>query len=223
VSNPYWPLFDLRLRIDDITLRPTIDADLQPLADLKPRDVELNPVRTRFDRGDLDRGSWTHQAHWQSIGTWRPESWNLGFSVFRDNGLVGVQTLEGDEFARRRTVDSSSWLVEAARGQGVGKAMRLAVLALAFDGLGAELAVTEAWQDNAASLGVSTALGYVDNGWYRHDREAAVGGVDTMTRMRLTRAAFEQRNAGHGVQIDNLEPCLPFFGLTPSWTRPDAG
>jgi RimJ/RimL family protein N-acetyltransferase len=210
VGHPYWPIFDLRLRIGDVELRPTSDADLRPLADLKPRDLELNPARTRFGL-ETDRGTWTFQSYWRSVGNWRPDDWNLEFSVFAAGELVGVQTLEGAEFARCRTVDTSSWLIEEARGKGIGKAMRLAVLALAFDGLGAELAVTEAWQDNHASLGVSRALGYVDNGWYRHTREPE--GVGTMARMRLTLEDFRARHARTGVEIDNLEPCLALFGL----------
>jgi RimJ/RimL family protein N-acetyltransferase len=121
---------------------------------------------------------------------------------------VGVQTLEADDFATRRTVDSSSWLTTTARGRGIGKRMRLAVLTLAFDGLGAEVAETSAWHDNAASLGVSASLGYVDNGVYIH---ADRGRVDEMRRMRLTRRGFaEQPHAN--VLIEGLPACLPFFG-----------
>lgn len=214
MGNEYWPIFDLRLSVGEVELRPTVDADLQPLADLKPRDLELNPARTTFGRGDVDRGSWTYQSYWQSVGNWRPDSWNLEFSVFHRDELRGIQTLEGEHFARLRTVDSSSWLVPEARGQGLGKAMRLAVLALAFEGLHAEMAITEAWHDNHSSLGVSRALGYVDNGWYLHTKEPDQ--VATMVRMRLARGTFEEHNAGHGVRIDNLEPCLPLFGLVRS-------
>ena len=39
--------------------------------------------------------------------------------------------------------------------------MRRAVLALAFGPLGAEAAITSAWPDNGASLGVSQSLGYL--------------------------------------------------------------
>jgi RimJ/RimL family protein N-acetyltransferase len=42
--------------------------------------------------------------------------------------------------------------------------MREAILHLAFDGLGAERADTAAWVTNHASLSVSRALGYRDNG-----------------------------------------------------------
>jgi len=219
VTHRFWPLFDLRLRIGTIELRPIADADLTPLANLKPLDVELNPANPVYAvaPGRIATGITVHQSLWQSRGAWRPESWNLEFTVVADGAVVGVQCLEADEFARRRTVDSASWLITDARGRGIGKAMRLAVLALAFDGLGAEMAVTEAWHDNHGSLGVSRSLGYVDNGFYRHDRAASAdfpeAGVDDMARMRLSRAEFINRHPYHGVVIENLEPCLPYFGL----------
>ena len=72
---------------------------------------------------------------------------------------MGYQGLEGDDFARLRTVDSSSFLTGAARGQGLGKQMRAAVLSLAFGALGARFAIASAWTDNYASLAVSGALG----------------------------------------------------------------
>jgi hypothetical protein len=33
VSNRYWPAFDLRLRVGEVSLRPVTEADLAPLAD----------------------------------------------------------------------------------------------------------------------------------------------------------------------------------------------
>ena len=46
VSYRYWPLFDLRLSTPDLRLRPMTEADLAPIADLLPDDVErrLPPV-----------------------------------------------------------------------------------------------------------------------------------------------------------------------------------
>jgi RimJ/RimL family protein N-acetyltransferase len=58
-----------------------------------------------------------------------------------------------------RTVRTGSWLGLPFQGQGYGKAMRQAVLALAFDGLGAEVAETEAAVDNLRSAGVSRSVG----------------------------------------------------------------
>ncbi len=212
VSHAYWPVFDLRLRDDRLLLRPVTEADLGPLADLLPPDVEQNPALPSFGIGAAraGRGVAVHQEYWHSLGTWRPDSWNLGFVVLLDDAPVGVQRLEADGFAARRTVDSSSWLVTGARGRGIGTAMRRAVLALAFDGLAAEVAETSAWHDNAASLGVSRALGYVDNGVYRH---ANGDRVDDMVRMRLTRQTWRGRHAGHPVDVEGLDACLPFFGI----------
>jgi RimJ/RimL family protein N-acetyltransferase len=211
VTHAYWPLMDLRLATGDVTLRPMTGEDVGPLAHVLPGDVEQNPIFPSYGGRDgrLARGTTLQQTYWHSLGTWRPESWSLPLTVSVEGTPVGVQTLEADEFAARRTVDSSSWLTTAARGRGIGKQMRLAVLALAFDGLDAEVAETSAWHDNAASLGVSRSLGYVDNGVYTH---ADRGRVDEMRRMRLTRSAWLQyRHAD--VRIEGLAACRPFFGV----------
>ncbi|HZD99071.1 MAG TPA: GNAT family protein [Micromonosporaceae bacterium] len=209
--STYWPLAGLRLATDEVMLRPMIEDDVGPLADLLPEDVDQNPIFASYAGRDgrSARGTTLHQTYWHTLGTWRPESWNLPLTVFVDGMPVGVQTLEADDFAARRTVDSSSWLTTAARGRGIGKRMRLAVLTLAFDGLGATVAETSAWHDNAASLGVSRSLGYVDNGVYMH---ADRGRVDEMRRMRLTRAAWSQHRHAD-VHIEGLPACLPFFGV----------
>jgi RimJ/RimL family protein N-acetyltransferase len=110
----------------------------------------------------------------------------------------------------RRTVETASWLATAWQGRGVGKAMRLAVLALAFDGLGALAAETEAWHFNAASLGVSRSVGYADNGVTLHTHGDRVA---EMVRMRMTRDAWTARHTGHGVTIDGLEGCRYLFGV----------
>ena len=60
--------------------------------------------------------------------------------------------------------------------------MRVAVLQLAFAGLGAHFAVSSAWHDNHASLGVSRSLGYVENGIDLHVRDDR---VDRLQRMIL--------------------------------------
>ena len=211
--HPYWPVFDLRLRLGEITLRPVTEADLVPLADLRPADAETDPRLPTFDLADarVRAGVATCQSYWVSLGNWRPQSWRLGFAVRVGGELAGVQELAATEFATLRLVETSSWLATGWRGQGVGRAMRLAVLALAFDGLGAEVAETSAWPDNAASLGVSRALGYVDNGVVRHhDR----GRVDDMPRLRLTGAAWQARHRDHGVQTTGLDRCRHLFGVT---------
>jgi RimJ/RimL family protein N-acetyltransferase len=167
VSYRYWPLFGLRLSTADLRLRPMTEADLWPIADLLPDDVEQDPAPAEYDFGDarVGRGIVSHQSYWLAYGTWRPQAWRLSFVVRSPAGeILGVQELEGSDFLTLRTVDSSSFLVTGARGRGFGKQMRTAVLALAFGPLEAEAAITSAWHDNHASLGVSRALGYQPNG-----------------------------------------------------------
>jgi RimJ/RimL family protein N-acetyltransferase len=212
VPHPYWPLFDLRLTTPDLELRVATEADLSVLSDELPMDVEIDPGLPRFDIDDARRarGASLHQLYWRALGTWRPESWTIPFAVRRAGHPIGLQALEGDDFVKLRTVDSFSLLVTGVRGQGYGKQMRDAVLGLAFGPLGAVRAVSSAWHDNHASLGVSRALGYVDNGetLHRHDDR-----VDVMTHLRLTRDDWLERSDRPPVEIGGFEPCRPLFGL----------
>jgi RimJ/RimL family protein N-acetyltransferase len=213
VTNRYWPLFGLRLSTPALTLRPMTEADLAPIADLLPDDVELDPGRARYEFDDprLGRGILSHQNYWRAYGTWRPEAWRLGFVVRSAAGeILGVQELEGNDFPTLRTVDSSSFLIPAARGRGHGKEIRTAVLALAIGPLEARAAITSAWHDNHASLGVSRALGYRPNGESLH---AHPGRVDVLKHMRLLRADWLASGAGEHVEITGFDACRPLFGL----------
>lgn len=207
-----WPMADLRLTAADLQLRHLTEADLDALAAVLPDDVELDPAATPYPGLDrvANRGVAVHQAYWRALGTWRPESWALGFGVFQDGRLIGYQGLEGEDFVRLRTVDSSSWLIGAVRGRGVGKHLRAAVLALAFGPLGAQVAVTSAWTDNHASLGVSRALGYVDNGVVAHPRGETAG---QLAHLRLTRDRWLASGLGERVVVEGFDGCAPFFGL----------
>ncbi len=218
MGHPLWPLFDLRLATPDLELRHFTEADLPDLARVLPLDVELNPADHRYEGMSTShqRGVILAQAYWRSLGTWRPESWAIRFGVFHHGQLVGAQVLEGDDFLLLRTVDSASFLTAAARGRGWGKQMRRAVLALAFGPLEAEYAITSAWHDNAASLGVSRSLGYIDNGVERHPREGRVSPdelVDDMVHLRLSRAEWQRRHAADGITIAAFDACRPLFGL----------
>ena len=86
--------------------------------------------------------------------------------------------------------------------------MRGAVLALAFDGLDAESATTEAFLDNPASAGVSRALGYRPNGV----GSIAPEGVARETeRFRMTRGDWLGRSRP-AVGIEALDACRELFG-----------
>jgi RimJ/RimL family protein N-acetyltransferase len=212
VSHRYWPLFGLRLRTADLELRVATEADLVELADILPDDVELDPGLPGYDFGDphLARGAAIFQGYWRAFGNWRPDSWAVPFLVLRDGELIGQQVLEGDDFPRLRTVDSSSHLATRARGRGYGKQMRDAVLALAFGPLEATCAITSAWRDNQASLGVSRALGYRPNGQRLHRRGES---ADVMIHLRLSREDWLARVDRPRVEIIGYEECRPLFGL----------
>ncbi len=212
MTHPYWPMLDLRLTTEDLVLTPLVEADLAEVTERLPADHEPNPEATMFSvDAATQRGVVVHQEYWRYYGTWSPTAWRLNFAVRRGSELLGLQELEGNDFPTLRTVDSSSWLVPGARGTGTGKRMRRAVLALAFGPLDALAAVTSAYHDNLASLGVSRSIGYQPNG---ESLLARGEGVDTLVHLRMTRQQWEATGAARDVTVEGFEPCRPFFGLS---------
>ena len=210
----HWPLPGLRLRTPDLLLRPTTEADLLAVAATLSADIASNPQLPRFPGLDesTSRAVSAHQSYWQSVGNWSVDNWRLDFVVVVGERIVGVQSLEGEDFPVLRTVDSASHLARDVRGRGWGKQARRAALALAFGPLRAEYAITSAWQHNAASLGVSRALGYKPNGESRHGSDAGQG-VETMVHLRLSRADWEATGQAVSIEISGFERCRPFFGV----------
>jgi RimJ/RimL family protein N-acetyltransferase len=214
MRHPHWPLLDLRITTGDLELRPLVEADLAEVVRALPADLELNPHATRFAVAeDVHRAVVVHQEYWRSYGTWTVDAWRFHLAVRRDGELLGLQELEGNDFPTLRTVDSSSWLVPEARGSGLGKVMRRAVLSLAFDHLGALAAITSAWHDNHASLGVSRSLGYRPNGESLMAREGADQGVDTLVHLRMTRGDWLASGGSVGVTVEGVDACRPWFGV----------
>ena len=211
MTDARWPLLDLRLTTGDLVLTPLVEADLAEVVRVMPADLELNPAATRFAVDEpMHRGLVVQQEYWRSYGTWTPQAWRFHLAVRRGGELLGLQELEGEDFPTLRTVDTSSWLVAPVRGTGVGKAMRRAVLALAFDHLGAQAAITSAWHDNYASLGVSRSLGYRPNGESFLARD---DGVDTLVHLRMTVADWRAAGGAPDVTVSGVGPALPLFGL----------
>lgn len=210
---PGWPLSGLRLRCRGTELRVVRERDLAELADKLPDDFEHDPhaeLLVGLDR-DANRRRLLYQTYWRSLGTWSPVSWYLDLAVWHNGELAGGQSLEAEQFPLLRTVDTGSWLAKAVRGRGVGVAMRMAVLGLAFDHLGAEAAITAAAGGNGASLGVSRRIGYRPNGVSFSDSEH---GRIELTHLRLTADAWRASGLGRDVTVTGLEPCLPWFGQT---------
>ena len=208
----WWPLFDLRIRTPRLALRHVREADLPTLVAGLPADLELDPSLPSLGLADphLDRGTWICREYWRSLGLWRPDDWCLRLLIEMDGRAAGVQTLEGTDYDALRTVDTASYLQPWARGRGVGKEMRTAVLALAFGPLRARWAITSAWVDNHASLGVSRALGYRDNGL---SLLAYQGRVGTQAHLRLDRRDWRASGLGRDVVIEGFDACRPWFGV----------
>lgn len=207
-----WPLFGLEIATGQLVLRPMTEAWAIRLARDVPADLEMNPDAPVLTGVSEARGRaiMSLQGYWTAYGTWSVESWRLPFAVFHGDDLIGGQTLEGERFPLVREVDSASYLQPAARGKGFGKEMRRAILTLAFGPMGAEMAITSAWHDNHASLGVSRAMGYEPNGVARHvhgDR------VSELFNLRLSREKWERSGLAEGVEIRGFEPCRELFGL----------
>jgi RimJ/RimL family protein N-acetyltransferase len=74
----------------------------------------------------------------------------------------------------------------------------------------ATTAITSAWHDNHASLGVSRALGYRPNGETLHARD---DGADVMVHLRLTRSDWLANDLGSGIEISGFDRCRFLFGL----------
>jgi RimJ/RimL family protein N-acetyltransferase len=147
------------------------------------------------------------QGHWSRLGSWTPASWALELGVFRDGTPIGMVTLKARDFAILREVKTESWLGLEHHGQGLGTEARRALLYLAFEGLDAEAALTEAFQDNAGSQGVSRKLGYRPDGI---SRDVLHGQAVVSDRLRLTRADWLA--AGHPpATVDGLEDCRSWF------------
>jgi RimJ/RimL family protein N-acetyltransferase len=207
-----WPLFELRIRSEHLVLRLPTDDDILALIDvakagIHPPDempfgvawsVEPSPA---FERGFL-------QHHWSVRGSWTPEAWTLNLLVELDGGPIGSQTIGAKDFAIHRIVDTGSWLGQAFQGRGLGKEMRAAVLAFAFDGLGARVAESAAVADNLASARVSRSLGYEDNGI---GALAPQGLSRESQRFRMTMAGWRSRPRPP-VEIEGLVACRELFG-----------
>ncbi|CAN5858470.1 GNAT family protein [soil metagenome] len=212
MAHTIWPLFDLRVRTARLELRPATDELLVAVADLAAagvHDAATMPFLeawTDAPPDELRRG--TLQWGWRHRAGWAPEAWNLGLAVLLGGEVVGVQDIGAEQFAKLRTVHTGSWLGRCHQGQGIGTEMRGAVLHLAFAGLGATVAYSGAWHDNAPSIAVSRRHGYVDNG----ERVLLRRGVpDRQLDFRLERSAWEERRRDD-VTIEGLGPCLPLFG-----------
>jgi RimJ/RimL family protein N-acetyltransferase len=149
------------------------------------------------------------RAVWAGRARVEPSWWRLYFVVEVDGDVVGVQDLIAEDFPAFGEVSTFSWLAPNARGRGLGREMRAAVLHLAFVGLGAREATSEAFLDNDASNAVSRSLGYEENGLAWATRR---GQPFRLRRWTLSRTRWEATQR-HDIVLTGVEQCLPFLGL----------
>ncbi|WP_066286320.1 GNAT family N-acetyltransferase [Arthrobacter sp. B6] len=207
-----WPLFGLTLTTPRLVLRPITDDDI-PAALAAARSGVHEPGRNPFSTpwaelpaGEL--GPKMAQFYWRCRSEVTPKSWTLLLGIWHENEFIGCQDIGAKDFAALKTVSTGSWLKQSVHGRGLGKEMRAAVALYAFDWLKAEVAESEAAAWNAASLGVSRALGYELNGV---TRTAWGDKAEEVQKVRLTPATFKRPD--WTLQVEGHEAAAKYLGI----------
>jgi RimJ/RimL family protein N-acetyltransferase len=211
-----YPLLGVRVSTPALELRGATDELLDQLAEVvRAGKTHADPAPyddpSSFYEPDPDLrvAKWL-RAVWRRRGNVEPDSWRLNFVVMVDSRPVGEQTLTGVNFSSLGTVTTFSWLSADERRRGLGREMRAAILHLAFDGLGAKEAASDAFIDNHGSNAISQGLGYEPNGsdWATRQGEPAL-----LNRWRLTRDHWERRRR-NDIRLHNIEACHALLPLS---------
>ena len=213
MNTPHpWPLVDLRIRTPRLELRLPTDDDLLGLLDVVRAGV-ADPDQTVFmvpwhqlPSPALERQFLQHC--WKSRGSWNPSAWSLNLVLVENGRPIGQQEIAARDFGIRKLVQSGSWIGREFQGRGLGTEARAAILALAFDGLGADFAESGYFAGNERSRRVSEKLGYER---ICEEILSIEGRQRREIRVRCSRASW--RRDVVPVTIENLEPCLPLFGV----------
>lgn len=207
-----WPPFGIRIRSEHLLLSLPTDEDILAMIDVAragihpPDEMPFAVAWTDLQGQEFERGFVQH--HSAARAGWTPASWAFHLMIELDGQPIGAQSIVATGFASRRTVGTGSWLGRAWQGLGLGREMRAAVLAFAFDGLRAERAETDAFLDNGPSNGVSRSLGYAEDGF----GTLAPRGVERTTqRWVMTLKAWRSRPRPP-VTIEGLVSCRHLFG-----------
>jgi RimJ/RimL family protein N-acetyltransferase len=132
----------------------------------------------------------------------------LELAVLSGGTVVGAQGGSGADWPVLREVETGSWLGREHQGHGIGTRMRVLMLHLLFDGLGAESVTSGAFEDNAASNAVSRKVGYEPDGIARVVRGGAAAVVNRyrMTRERwLEVRAVDAELLGAPVELEGVQ------------------
>jgi RimJ/RimL family protein N-acetyltransferase len=208
MPHPYWPLFDLEVRTPRLAMLPIDDDRAVQLAALAAKGIHdpgFMPFAMPWSRSEspvLERRAL--QYFWRCRAETSPASWNINFAVVVDGTVVGTTGLVATDFGRMRQFETGSWLGREHQGRGIGKQMRVATLALGFDGFGAEWATTGAWHDNGPSLGVTRSLGYTEVGTRRQLRDDTA--PDRLVGFEMPRAHYEGALRRDDIELVGVEP-----------------
>ncbi len=208
-----WPLYALRIRSERLVLRLPTDAEILSMIDLAkagihaPDEMPFAVPWSTLPSPAFERGFLAH--HWAMRANWSPDDWTLNLMTELEGVPIGTQGMGAVKFATFQTVNTGSWLGRAYHGNGYGKEMRAAILAFAFDGLGARVALTQAFLDNAPSNAVSRGLGYEEDGM---GSLAPEGVARDSQRFRMTAEVWRSRERP-AIEIEGLDACRDMFGL----------
>jgi len=213
MGNEHWPLFDLEVRTPTLTLRALDDALAREVLGVAGRGVH-DPAALPFivpwtdlPSPQMEQEAMRFDARTRAETT--PAAWNLQFAVIVDGEVIGSCDLGAKQFSVLRQFQTGSWLGLEFHGRGLGKEMRMACLTLGFDGLGAERALTAAWHDNAASLGVTRSLGYVEEG---RRRELRRDQPDEIVSFRMDRSHWDTIRRDD-IELAGVEGACSFLGV----------
>ncbi|MDR6319400.1 GNAT family N-acetyltransferase [Actinoplanes couchii] len=213
MTHTYPPL-NVRIRTPRITLAGASDDLLERLvplvragiADTEPWPFD-DPIAFYADSPERE-WRWL-RGIWAGRGKVTPDAWRLYFAVLVDGEPAGMQDLTARNFTRFGTVTSFSWLAPGFRGRGLGREMRTAILHLAFAGLDAREAGSDAFTDNEPSNHISRALGYEPNGT---DWDTRRGQPALIQQWRLTRENWE-KNRRDDITLSGVPQCREVLAL----------
>lgn len=160
-----WPLAGLELRLGDLVLRPTTDAD----AVVHGRIAHglLTPATAHFMPGLTVAGETVGAAQrrnlqrlWGLRSSLRPDDWNVSLAVVDAGTVVGEYSVYARHFARQHEVATGVLVDPAHQGRGVAAAAGAMVLELVFVHLGGLSAEHSFAEGNVASRRLAHRLGY---------------------------------------------------------------
>ena len=143
------------------------------------------------------------------MGSARRCGWLTRLGVFDGGVPVGVVALEGTDFAVTRAVHTESWVGLAHQRRRVDLVARAALQHVAFQGHGAESALTEVLPDNVGSQTACRKLGYIHDGTSRDARGSEAPVSD---RLRLDRDPWVAADRPE-VTVNGLAHSVRHFGV----------